>query len=55
MLLGFLTLTPNIMDNYFGLKQRFFHIGWSLWFIYLSLKFLELDKNFVGIENPVKK
>jgi len=51
MLLGFLTLTPNIMDNYFGLKQRFFHIGWSLWFIYLSLKFLKLDKNFVGIEN----
>lgn len=46
MLLGFLTLTPKIMDNYFGLKQRFFHIGWSLWFIYLSFKFYELHKNF---------
>ncbi|MEN8186024.1 MAG: DUF998 domain-containing protein [Bacteroidota bacterium] len=44
MLLGFLTLTPNIMDNYFGLKQRFFHIGWTSWFIYLSQRFLELDK-----------
>jgi len=52
MLLGFLTLMTNRMDNYFGLLQRFFHIGWSLWFIYLSLKFLELDKNLVGKENP---
>lgn len=44
MSLGFLTMTPAILDNYFGLKQRFFHIGWTLWFIYLSKKFLELDK-----------
>lgn len=36
MLMGFLVFIPSIMDNYFGLKQRFFHIGWSLWFIYLS-------------------
>lgn len=52
MLLGFLTLTPNIMDSYFGLKQRFFHIGWTLWFIYLSQRFLELDKKFIGKESP---
>jgi hypothetical membrane protein len=43
MLLGFLTLIPNILDNYFGLKQRFFHIGWSMWFIYLSQKFIKLN------------
>jgi hypothetical protein len=47
MLFGFLTLMPNILDNYFGLKQRFFHVGWSLWYIYLSLKFIELDKKLV--------
>jgi hypothetical protein len=47
MLLGFLTLTPTIMDNYFGLKQRFFHIGWSLWFICLSLKFAELERDLL--------
>ena len=47
MLLGFLTLLPNRMDNYFGLKQRFFHIGWTLWFIYLSQIFLELDKKLI--------
>lgn len=43
MLLGFLTIFPTIMDNYFGLKQRFFHIGWSLWFFYLSFKFIKID------------
>ncbi len=44
MFLGFLTLMPDILTDYFGLKQRFFHLGWSLWFIYLSLKFTELDR-----------
>jgi hypothetical protein len=24
------------------LKQRFFHIGWSIWFFYLSYRFLRL-------------
>lgn len=45
MLMGFLTSAPDIMEKYFGLKQRFFHIGWSLWFICLSLKFTELEKD----------
>lgn len=44
MILGFLTLAPNILNDYFGLKQRFFHIGWTFWFIYLSQRFIELDK-----------
>lgn len=51
MLLGFLTMVPSILENYFGVKQRFFHFGWSLWFIYLSQKFLELDKNLVEKKN----
>ena len=44
MILGFLTLIPNFIDNYSGLKQRFFHIGWTLWFVYLSHSFLQLEK-----------
>lgn len=53
MLLGFLTSAQNILDNYFGLKQRFFHTGWSLWFVYLSLEFIKLEKNF--IQNEITK
>ncbi len=42
MILGFLTFIPNFMDNYFGLKQRFFHFAWTFWFVFLSYKFLRL-------------
>jgi len=42
MLLGFLVYLPDLFSNYIGLKQRFFHIGWSVWFIYLSISFLKL-------------
>lgn len=42
MLSGFLTMIP-VLDSYFGLKQRFFHGAWTIWFIYLSLKFLPLN------------
>jgi hypothetical membrane protein len=44
MLLGFLTLVPEVLDSFFGLKQRIFHIAWSLWFIYLGVSFLKLNK-----------
>lgn len=37
MLLGFFIFSPDVLPEYIGLKQRFFHIGWSIWFIYLSL------------------
>ena len=46
---GTLTVCGYVMGNYNhltrlvselgawpGLKQRFFHLGWSLWFLYLS-------------------
>ncbi len=39
MLLGFLVYVPQVMDNLFGIKQRFFHVGWTFWFIYLSKTF----------------
>jgi hypothetical membrane protein len=45
MLLGFLAFMPEVMSSTLGLKQRFFHIGWSLWFIGLSRAFLRLLKN----------
>jgi hypothetical protein len=44
MILGFSAFFPDIMGNYPGVKQRFFHIGWTLWFICLSQRFSELDK-----------
>lgn len=42
MSLGFLTYFPNLLGEYLGVKQRFFHIGWSVWFSYLSYSFIEL-------------
>jgi hypothetical membrane protein len=45
MLLGFLAFMPEVMSSTLGLKQRFFHIGWSIWFIGLSRAFLRLLKN----------
>lgn len=39
ILLGFLAFMPDILGAWPGLKQRFFHIGWSLWFIGLSRAF----------------
>ena len=47
MFLGFLTLTPDILTDYFGLKQRFFHLGWSLWFVFLTYKFTELKEKTI--------
>ncbi len=38
-LLGFLVFMPGILDSVPGLKQRFFHLGWSLWFVGLSRVF----------------
>ncbi len=39
MMLGFLVYFPDLLAPWMGLKQRFFHLGWSLWFVYLSLGF----------------
>ena len=40
MLLGFMAFMPDVLGAWPGLKQRFFHLGWSLWFIGLSRAFL---------------
>ncbi len=39
MCMAFLIYIPDIMHEYAGIKQRFFHVGWSLWFVYLSQTF----------------
>lgn len=45
MLLVLLRVIPSqtIQNNYSGLIQRFVHLGWSVWFILLSLTFLNLS------------
>jgi hypothetical membrane protein len=45
MLFGFLAFTPDVLGSWPGLKQRFFHLGWSLWFIGLSRAFSPSQKN----------
>ena len=48
MLLGFLIFMPNVLTDYFGIKQRFFHFGWTIWFIYLT-------SGFIGLNEKIKK
>ena len=42
MLLGFIAFFPDVLSNFTGLKQRFFHLGWTVWFVYLSFSFGKL-------------
>ena len=44
MSLGFLAFFPSILSSTIGLKQRFFHLGWGFWFVYLSLGFIKAIK-----------
>lgn len=39
MLAGTLVFFPTVLEGFFGLKQRFMHAGWSIWFTYLSWSF----------------
>jgi hypothetical protein len=45
MSLGFLSFMPSILSDHPGLKQRLFHVGWSLWFLYLSHRFTKIFDN----------
>lgn len=51
MLLIILRAIPStiIQNNYTGLIQRFVHLGWSVWFVSLSLTFLTLATNRVNV------
>ncbi len=39
MALGLSAYLPGLLASYPGLKQRFFHVGWAVWFIYLGIAF----------------
>jgi hypothetical membrane protein len=45
MALGFLAFLPELLSAWPGLKQRVFHLGWSLWFI-------GLERAFPGADAP---
>lgn len=42
MALGFLIYFPNILNEYFGLKQRFLYAGWTIWSCYLSYRTIQV-------------
>lgn len=50
MSLGFLAFMPDVLAGYPGLKQRFFHVGWSIWFFYLSYAFIKLLDKRKGLQ-----
>lgn len=55
MSLGFLAFDPNTFSGYVGLKQRLFHLGWSIWFIYLGYGFSKvgvLPNNALRLTEP---
>lgn len=41
MLAGFTVFMPGVLSAFPGLKQRFFHLAWSLWFIGLGWAFAQ--------------
>lgn len=45
MSLGFLAFFPSVLSSFTGLKQRIFHLGWCVWFIYLSISFISMKEN----------
>lgn len=44
MSLGFLVFMPNILTDYFGIKQRLFHLGLTVWFLSLTAIFIGINK-----------
>jgi hypothetical membrane protein len=45
MALGFTVYLPDLLAAYPGLKQRLFHLGWAVWFVYLSIAFRRALEN----------
>lgn len=46
MSFGFIAFFPGVLEDYPGLKQRVFHVGWSTWFGYLALEFSGVSKKW---------
>ncbi|MEN8193330.1 MAG: DUF998 domain-containing protein [Bacteroidota bacterium] len=45
MLMGFLIYFPDILPEFFGLKQRFLYLGWTVWSSASAVRFIHLDAN----------
>lgn len=45
MMLFLLRISPNIRNQFEGMLQRFFYLGWTVWSIGMSLVFLRKSKN----------
>lgn len=54
MLLSFLIFFPSVLQEYFGLKQRFLYLGWTFWSGYLAFRFLNLAENNNNGKNKYK-
>lgn len=44
MIVGISVFIPDLLSSCHGLKQRFFHIGWSVWFIGLNMEYFKRSK-----------
>ena len=42
MLLGFLIYAPDTLPEYFGIKQRFLYLGWTVWSCAVAIRFLQI-------------
>ena len=48
---GAIPFIPGLLTDYQGLVARFFHLGWSVWYVLLSFHFVKLaEKNKVREE-----
>ncbi|HPX06878.1 MAG TPA: DUF998 domain-containing protein [Tenuifilaceae bacterium] len=47
MLLGFTIFIPDILQNLFGVKQRVFHLAWTVWFVSLWFMFRKSETDRV--------
>jgi len=43
--LGFLIYSQNLLGDYFGLKQRFMYLGWSIWSTSLTFTFWQIKSS----------
>lgn len=55
MLFGFLIFFPEILSEYFGLKQRFIYLGWTLWSGFIAHRFLQFRAKPISLTTPSDK
>jgi len=56
MILLLLRIIPDLRNNYEGMLQRFFYLGWTLWSVSSSIIFLQLlERKIMLNEKPINK